>query len=216
MIQITRRKTVFSGSEEDLERLRSKFDRQHYLRFHRFLEPRLMRVIQEEVVTHGKFYKKRHHGLAFELCMRANKTDRLLHFILNDEKLFQLIQKITGCGPIGCFNGRVYRMVPGLGHYHEWHSDLAHHRILGVSINLSPKVFQGGAFKLRNSKTRKSILEVVNTGFGDLLLFRLASDLEHRVSDIEGKAAKIAFAGWFSTRPKYLSSLKQYLRRPKK
>jgi hypothetical protein len=39
--------------------------------------------------------------------------------------------------------------------------------------------------------------QVNNTGFGDVLLFRISKDLEHRVTPIMEGVPKTACAGWF-------------------
>ena len=37
------------------------------------------------------------------------------------------------------------------------------------------------------------------------LVFGLAGELEHRVTDVEGLVLKTAFAGWFRSQPDFLS-----------
>jgi hypothetical protein len=49
MIQLTRWGTTFSGTAEDLERLRVHFDHQHCIRLPQLLEPGLLRVIQQQI-----------------------------------------------------------------------------------------------------------------------------------------------------------------------
>jgi hypothetical protein len=41
------------------------------------------------------------------------------------------------------------------------------------------------------------LAEVANTGPGSALIFRIAEELQHRISDMEGDEPKTAFAGWF-------------------
>ncbi len=215
LMQITKKQTDLHAGPVDIQALRDEFSRKHCIWFPRFLGKALLREIQAQVLSGSRYYKKSHKGLALELCMRENAVSRLIHFFINDEKIFQFVESVTGLKPIGCFHGRVYRMVPGEGHYHVWHSDWTHHRLLGLSINLSERAYKGGALQMRTLPKKKQCHEIFNTGFGDMILFRLGEKLEHRVTDVTGTVEKVAFAGWFSSRPKYLACLKN-VTRPKR
>ena len=140
--------------------------------------------------------------------MRPNFTNSLLHFLINNQSLFDVMQKITGCAPIGCFEGRVYRVVPNSGHHDAWHSDMVDHRLVALSINLSEEVYSGGVLQIRGRNSKRILCEVANTGLGDAIIFRLAGHLEHRITEVEGTVAKTAFAGWFKSQPSFLSLLK--------
>ncbi|HKM99169.1 MAG TPA: 2OG-Fe(II) oxygenase [Candidatus Binataceae bacterium] len=122
----------------------------------------------------------------------------LLDFAVNQPGFRQLIEEITNTGPLRRFKGRVYRMIPGKGHYDKWHTDVPHfQRLVGMTLNLSPEVFRGGLFMMRERESKRVLAEIANTGLGDALIFRITPALEHRVSDVEGDKAKTAFAGWF-------------------
>ncbi len=141
--------------------------------------------------------------------MAENQAVHMLLFLANHPQLFQLIRQITGCGAIGCFSGRVYRMVPGSQHYDSWHSDMIDHRMIGMSINLSPKVYSGGIFQMRDRDSRQIIHETANTGFADGIIFRLSTQLQHRITEVEGSVPKTAFAGWFQSDPDFHAVLRK-------
>lgn len=146
--------------------------------------------------------------------MRHNTTTELLHFLVNDPRLFQIIQQITGCALIGCFSGRVYHVVPGRGHHDSWHTDMVQRRMIAMSINLSAESYRGGVLQIRERESKRMIHEVANIGLGDAIIFRIASHLEHRIADVEGAVAKTAFAGWFRSQPNYRALLKKRLSPP--
>ena len=106
--------------------------------------------------------------------------------------MFQMVQQVTGCGPIGCFTGRVYRMLPGPGHYDSWHTDAIEHRIVGMSVNLGRGMYTGGVFQLRELRSQKLLSEVANTGPGDAILFRISPDLAHRVTPVGAAPTVVA------------------------
>lgn len=208
MVQLTRSGTAVSASAEDLEQLHRQFDRLHCIPLPSLLEPGLLRVIQRQIDT-ATFNQKTHEGLSVELCMADNTALHLLHFLTHDPRLFEIIQQITGCGRIGCFDGRVYRMVPGSQHYDSWHDDMSEHRMIGMSINLSRNIYSGGIFQMRNRDSLQTIYETANTGFGDGIIFRLSSQLQHRITEVEGSVPKTAFAGWFLSEPDFNAALRK-------
>jgi hypothetical protein len=208
MIQLTRNGTIFSGSAKNLDALRKEFNQYHCVKLPGFLQPELLQLIQHQVAR-AEFYQKTHTGIKVELSTTHDVVVKLMHLLMNDPELFQAIEQISGCGPIGCFTGRVYRMLPGQGHYDSWHDDMAEDRITAMSINLSTEIYSGGRLQIRDKNSQLCLKEVTNVGFGDGILFSLSHYLQHRVTEVEGTVSKTALAGWFRSRPDFRSALKR-------
>ena len=208
LIRIGKSGAAFRGLDEGLEDLRTQFDREHYVRLPELFEPELLRFLQTEI-ERGEFYERIHQGIKSnkELCMKQNGAFGALLLSMNDEKLFRMIEIITRCDRIGCFEGRVYRFVPGQGHHDAWHSDMAEDRLVALSINLGREVYEGGTLQIRDSVSERIISEVRNVGSGDGIIFGLSPRLQHRITEVRGTALKTAFAGWFRARPDFLSLL---------
>ena len=147
--------------------------------------------------------------------LERRATHGLVHFLLNNPALFEILQNITGCGRIGRFYGRVYRMVPVADHYDSWHDDAFDDRMITISINLSREFYRGGVLQIRERKSKRCLYEVANTGFGDAIVFRVDGALQHRVTDVEGNVEKVALSGWFVPWPDYQFFLKLALNRKK-
>ncbi len=209
-LQIENSGAVCSGSAEDLRALRAQFAARHYLKLRGLLGPGLLDFLQTKV-QQAEFYERVHDGIGpnSELCMKSNTPAAALLFLMNDKKLFQIIQDVTQCDPIGCFEGRVYRVDPGQGHHDSWHDDVGEHRLIGMSINLSSGVYKGGTLQIRDRASGEIVSEAPNAGIGDAVIFRLSDRLQHRITDVEGTASKTAFAGWFSSQPNFLSRLRE-------
>jgi len=210
MIQVTRRGTELSSSNEVLGALRDQFEQRHYFLLPGLLETELLDLIQRQI-DRGEFRERVHERIDSnkELCLTESAAFGALLFLMNDEKLFQLIQDITQCARIDCFEGRVYRVNPGDGHHDSWHNDIGEGRVVGMSLNLSREVYSGGVLQIRNRESEALISEAANTGSGDAVVFRLSRDLQHRITEVEGSASKTAFAGWFRAQPNVSSSLKE-------
>jgi predicted 2-oxoglutarate/Fe(II)-dependent dioxygenase YbiX len=68
-----------------------------------------------------------------------------------------------------------------------------------MSVNLTPEVYFGGTLQLRDPHSHRMLQEVANTGPRDAILFRIGSDLQHRVTPVNGTLPKSAYAGWFQS-----------------
>src|SRR5262249_11041355 len=160
-------------------------------------------------IEEEEFQDRTHEGIGREQCLPGDSvTSILLNFLFNNSKLFDVVQSITGCERVGSFSGRVYRLLARPGYGDSWHDDWSDHRMIAVSVNLSVERYDGGVLQIRDRKSPADIQDVVNTGFGDAVIFRLADHLEHRVTNVEGTIPKTAFAGWFLAQPDFLSLLK--------
>ena len=98
-----------------------------------------------------------------------------LMLLLNQSRIFEAIAEFTGSKrEIRAFNGRCYRHCPNGGHFCQWHDDRKPGRLYGLSINLSPRPVQGGAFQIRSKKTGEITGTIPPSSFGDAHLFRCA------------------------------------------
>ena len=214
MIQLTRFGVVCDVDDSELAVLRHEFVERQCLRLANFLEPKLLEQLQRRL-EQDEFYQRQHQDTRLELCLKEEATHGLVHFLINDPGLFEILQKITGCGRIGRFYGRVYRMVPGAGHYDSWHDDAFENRMITISINLSREFYRGGLLQIRERQSKRFLHEIANTGFGDAIVFRVDSGLQHRVTDVEGDVEKVALSGWFVPWPDYPFSLRLALAQKK-
>jgi 2OG-Fe(II) oxygenase superfamily len=206
LIQIARNGLNFSGTQQDLDALRMKFDRDHYVILPQLFEPTLLEEILRRVQD-ARFLPRDHIGIALELCMADQLTTAMLRFLPSNPAFLRIVEHITGNRHIGKFIGRVYKMNSSEGHYDSWHDDCIEHRVVTMSVNLSPQPFQGGALQLKHPHSEIILKEIHNTGLGDALLFRISPDLIHRVQGVMGDHPKIALAGWFIEGEDFLPSL---------
>lgn len=210
MIRLGRSGATYTGSTASLDAMRTKFDQENHVRLSDFLELEALDFIQRQI-DGAEFYERVHEGIASnkELCMVGNAGFGALLLLVNDEKLFEIVETVTGCPRIRCFEGRVYRVSPGEGHHDSWHNDIGDGRLIGMSVNLSRERYGGGVLQLRDRASGKIVSEISNERPGDAVIFRLSDTLQHRITEVEGSAAKTAFAGWFKAQPDFLSLLRQ-------
>lgn len=202
VIQLTRSMTLTTASSAEIEKLGESFDTHHFFRIPRLFESSLLDAILARIAE-TRFHDRVHDGVGKEQTFSGGGLDVGLNFLANDERLMDLVERVTGCGRIGSFRGRVFRLAPGGDYYDSWHADLEDHRIVAMSVNLSPEPYEGGLLQIRNRESGTVLVEVGNPGVGDAVVFRLATGFEHRVTALEGTAPRTAFAGWFRSQPDF-------------
>lgn len=201
LVRLTRDGALIQASKKELNHLRAEFDHRHCVRLRGFVEPSLLGTVRV-LVGQGRFYERRDGRIARESCLRQGAAYNLMQFAANDPALLDFMKELTGCPDLIGFDGRIYRFLPQTAHYDSWHDDMkkGHIRRYGLSVNLSERVYRGGALQLRDKRSKKIHANVRNTGFGDAMIFRIDPKLQHRVMPLTGREGRTAFAGWFMTR----------------
>jgi hypothetical protein len=202
LARLTRLGFSSEATPSELQSAREHFAQRDFLNLPGFVEPRLLRAIQRYLRDSG-FRTREYADIGHDLTLGNNPVWAVLYFLMNDPRLFRLIRQVTGCRPIGCFTGRVYRMVEQSGAELGWHDDaVSGRKLVAISVNLSEARYRGGDLQIR-AKSGRTCEIVANRDFGDAIIFRVARHLEHRVVPIKGKVPKTALTGWFRSYPKY-------------
>jgi hypothetical protein len=208
VVQLTRAGTVVRAGAHEVNRLREEFARRQCIRLPQFIERQRAEALVD-AIERSEFFERVHPNCGttppVDQCLRNDRILGELSFLVNDRSLLALIQELTGYR-VGSFLGAVYRLEPGRG-YDTWHDDVGRQRVLAMSINLSRGVYSGGVLQLREAETGRLLHETSNTGLGDAVLFRIAPNLQHRVTDVVGPFARTAFAGWFASEPDFMTLL---------
>lgn len=201
MISITR-KGLEGVNDTVANELKQEFEEKHSIFLPQLLENSLLQKIISDIES-ASFYENEHTSMekVFATDLSIQPKNIALHqirFLLNNQRLFQLIEHISGCLPIKGFACRIYKNMPGSGHHLDWHDDTSvESRLVGISINLGRERYGGGVFQLRKKGTEEILREVSCGHPGDMHIFRVSSKLEHRVTETTGEHPRIACAGWF-------------------
>jgi hypothetical protein len=183
-------------TEDELGALRDQFASQHCVYLPKLLSDDVLERVMP-VVEQAEFKDETVRVFAADSAMQPNEAGARLLFLVNDQRLFEVVRSITDCERIGHFAGRVYRMAPTASV--PWHDDLVNYRLIAMSINLSPEPFEGGTLQLRSAPSGELLHEAHHVEPGDAVVFRLADYLHHRVTRVEGSRPRTAFAGWFTS-----------------
>ena len=116
-----------------------------------------------------------------------------------------MIQAVTGCDQIGCFQGRVYRVaadisttIPGITILENivWSMSLSEQRSV---LRRAKCAITRQADRGRGAKRR-----VWRCGY-----LSFVDRLQHRITNVAGSISKTAFAGWFRAQPDFRDLLRQ-------
>jgi hypothetical protein len=209
MIQLT--KTSMTGTA-NCEALSHQFEESHAFRLPRLVHPDLLEIISSRLERCS--WATQDDGTIAREALPSDPTPlSVLNFAANTSEFLEMIRHITNIPEIKLFGGRVYRMEHAVDHFDSWHADIGtthQDRLVGMSINLSPRPYQGGVFRLRDEADGKILFEHSNIGPGDAIFFRISPALKHMVTPLSGTKPKTAFAGWFrSGDTDFYSTLKQ-------
>jgi hypothetical protein len=208
LVRLGDRGTVVTATADDVQVLQQEFATHHFVRFRGLLGgPLLERILRD--INRSTFTARVHEGVGTEQALsETSRPTAALVFLASDAGMCRLVSDITACGPIGCFAGRVFRMSSTSGHYDEWHTDAAHHRLVGMSVNLTTVPYEGGSLELRKVGDCHKLVSVSNPGLGDAVLFRIDPRFEHQIAAVEGVNPRTAFAGWFCSQPVFMDMLR--------
>jgi hypothetical protein len=176
--------------------MRAEFRRSHALRLKGFLGPELLEVA-DRALGAAAFEHRSYERVGEEDRAADGVLLDALLLALNEGRLLDAVERVTGVGGVGWFNGRVYRFVSKPGHEFEWHDDLVEERLLALTVNVGARPYRGGLLKIREKDGRREVFEAANVTRGDAVLFRVHPTLEHCVTPVEGDVPRLTFAGWF-------------------
>lgn len=209
-IVVTRAALRNTLSDEGYSTLKDAFARDHVVRLPGFFSPDLLDDFRKRLEG-ASFSHRVEDGIEIELTLEEPAPLALAMVPMNDPALFAAIDRITGCGSIGCFTGRVHMRHASSdgGHYYPWHTDAIERRLVGVTVNLSDDPFEGGVLELRRRRSRRVIAHVANRTPGDAVLFRISPNLEHHVTPVTTTAPRLVLAGWFRRSPDFWSKARE-------
>jgi len=202
MLQVTRTGVIL-GDPQQLASLAEQFARQHAVVLPDFLGADVIAFLQDRIAK-ARFDSRSDYdntGQEYGRELTLDGSDISIHFLrlrLNNPRLFQTLQQITGCAPISAYSGRIYQWAANSGHFDDWHSDITPDgsNLLGLKINVGGP-YDGGVFMLRRKSSQEILFEVSHKKAGDAHLFRISADLQHHLTPLEGTANRLVATGFF-------------------
>lgn len=184
---------------EQTQCLASAFKNQFAAQLHSVVRPEILQELSV-LINKAPFHVQSHGVLGEDDNLNFTPIVVVLQYLLTDTSLLRNIEQIATLpkGSILRLISRVYRMRPHLD-TDGWHNDVnpKQRRLLAFSLQLNTDTLIGGNLLLRRSGRRRHYYTTPNLRHGDMNVFRISSDLEHKVSSLKGCANRIVYAGWF-------------------
>src|SRR5690349_17775223 len=110
MVQLSKTRLIAKLSAAQLKKKRDFFKKNRFVRFSDILDPEFKKYILKSL-HEGEFVTVHPPRVGMELQMKENVMDHALLFVQNDPELFKILHKITGCGLLRSYTGRLYRFA---------------------------------------------------------------------------------------------------------
>jgi hypothetical protein len=107
---VTRRGVILTASTAVLSSPQAQYDRDDQVILPKLIEPELLDLIVKRFES-ARFVARNHAWIEQEFCMADHVTAVLLMFLPNNPAFLRIVEQITGCLPLGEFQGRACRMV---------------------------------------------------------------------------------------------------------
>lgn len=120
-----------------------------------------------------------------------------IELALSRRPLLDWLAAVTGCDQISHIEGRVVETRLGGSDGLTWHSDTFDRALLGLTLHLADCDYEGGAFEVRDSVSRRQTFRHVGARAGDVVVFDIDPRCQHRVMPVTSGAARRVFTGWF-------------------
>jgi 2OG-Fe(II) oxygenase superfamily len=162
------------------------------------LAPELL-IQLEHAARKARFVSDTVEQLGHRWIERPSIIGEAIQLALNRPVLLSWLKAVTGCIAEGRIEGRLVETRPGGEDHLSWHRDTIRggRYEFGITLHLRPCRYEGGAFEMRDSKTKQPLFRHYPADAGDMLIFEVDPRSEHRVTPVETGEARLVFTGWF-------------------
>lgn len=120
-----------------------------------------------------------------------------IELAINRPVLIDWLAAVVGLARLGKAEGRLVETRPGGVDGLGWHDDQIPGARLGITVHLRDAQYDGGAFELRDKATRQTLFRHAEARAGDIVMFDVSPDYEHRVMPVASGMARLVYTGWF-------------------
>lgn len=162
------------------------------------IEPELLSQLAR-AASKARFVSDTVEHLGHRWIERPSVIGSAIQLVLNRPALLDWLKIVTGCTATGAIEGRLVETRPGGEDHLNWHRDtLSNARYeFGMTLHIRPCQYEGGAFEMRDCKSKQPLFRHYPANAGDLLIFEVDHRSEHRVKPVESGEPRLVFTGWF-------------------
>lgn len=120
-----------------------------------------------------------------------------IELAINRPVLIDWLAGVAGRSRLGKAEGRLVETRPGGVDGLIWHDDQIPGAQLGITVHLRDAGYDGGAFELREKASRTALFHHAEARAGDVVIFDVSPQFEHRVTPIASGTPRLVYTGWF-------------------
>ena len=182
----------------DAKQMKPAYDSQRALLCRNAIEPELLHQLAN-AASRAQFVSDTVEHLGHRWIESPSVIGTAVQLVLNRPELIDWLKSVTGFTAAGAIEGRLVESRPGGEDHLSWHRDTVPNARyeFGLTLHLRPCRYEGGAFEMRDSKSKQSLFYHYPADPGDLLIFEVDHRSEHRVTPVESGEARLVFTGWF-------------------
>ena len=182
----------------DAKQMKPAYDSQRALLCRNAIEPELLKQLAN-AASRAQFVSDTVEHLGHRWIESPSVIGTAVQLVLNRPELIDWLKSVTGFTAAGAIEGRLVESRPGGEDHLSWHRDTVPNARyeFGLTLHLRPCRYEGGAFEMRDSKSKQSLFYHYPADPGDLLIFEVDHRSEHRVTPVESGEARLVFTGWF-------------------
>lgn len=183
---------------KDARHIKPAYANQRALLCRNAIEPELLSQLANAAAK-AHFVSDPVEHLGHRWIERPSVIGAAIQLVLNRPAMLEWLKAVTGCTATGAIEGRLVESRPGGKDQLSWHRDtMPNVRYeFGITLHLRPCQYEGGAFEMRDSKSKQPLFRHYPADPGDLLIFEVDHRSEHRVLPVESGEPRLVFTGWF-------------------
>lgn len=184
----------------DPDQLKPAYESQRALLCPNAIAPELLSQLANAAAK-AQFVSDPIEHLGHRWIERPSIIGAAIQMLLNRPVMLDWLTTVTGCTHSGGIEGRLVETRPGGEDHLSWHRDtmLNVGYGFGITLHLRACHYEGGAFEMRDSKSKQPLFRHYQADPGDLLIFEVDHRSEHRVMPVESGEPRLVFTGWFIT-----------------
>lgn len=183
---------------ENSEMARSVFQKQRALLCRNGIDARLLALLNDFCARVS--FVPQQTEVGHRTIEAGSVAGNAVQLVLNRSPFKKWLEEITGCAPLSGIEGKVVKTLPGGIDHLDWHRDTMPGIELGMTLHLADCTYVGGGFELRKFKSKRELFRHEKAQAGDVVLFDIKPNVEHRVLPISQGDARLVFTGWFVTK----------------
>ena len=186
----------------DAKQTKPAYVKQRALLCHNAIAPDLLFQLANAAAK-ANFVSDTIEHLGHRWIERPSVIGTAIQLVLNRPAMLDWFKTVTGCTADGGIEGRLVETRPSSDDHLSWHSDTAPNARyeFGLTLHLRPCQYTGGAFEIRDSRSKQPLFQHYPADPGDLLIFEVDHRSEHRVMPVLSGEPRLVFTGWFIADP---------------